>query len=669
MTETPSYNQQPSYNSSGEQVWNPSVGRYFEPAKNQREGFGGIVGALKDQLIDQGSEVKAYPHSFAGIIAALEDLTFTQKEAPVVPDVRPPNGDAVPDGEGGWDWVWVDPPANGSLWFDERQGRLFIAIGGQYFQTNGADGLAQVTTDGDVPQEPVVGQFWWDVDNEDLYIFDGFWRAPDGSIKDNWQEGYTPVWRLIVDGGGSTAFTTATLPLSPTSNIQTASVGTILPDLSSETLLVQKDYNEWLYDALEAVETTIESQDYAAPIAVGSSAPGSPAEGDLWYNSATSELNIRYSGAWLPTIVINNYDTEVADLTAQISTEESARIAADSALDAKIDGLIPASATIQTIQQTLSSIGTDLANIPDIDPAQFATTSAATALTTRVTALETSAPDYALLMSRAEIEADVEALEAGIAALPTQAQLNAVAATVPDVSSFVTQQDIDSSISNITTEYLPRTGGTLSGSFVVEKVDMANPAFDFTGQKSYSRNTHKYVSNAPTTAYATFGTNDKAWEYAWDFSANEDFCWKHSANGKVFSVNKDGATAKDVVLADFSENDLSGLVVHNPISLRSKIAQYDSDVSSFRTDINALKALPSFTSKSVFYGDSAPTGNLSNGDLWFDSHNLRMNVRHDDYWIFPDRVEDIALKSSLFTAIQTSTDFESLKIKLLAVLV
>jgi hypothetical protein len=46
-----------------------------------------------------------------------------------------------------------------------------------------------------------------------------------------------------------------------------------------------------------------------------------------------------------------------------------------------------------------------------------------------------------------------------------------------------------------------------------------------------------------------------------------------------------------------------------------------------------------------------------------------MNVRHGGYWLFPDRVEDLALKADLFNAVQTSTDFDTLKIKLLAVLV
>ena len=68
----------------------------------------------------------------------------------------------------------------------------------------------------------------------------------------------------------------------------------------------------------------------------------------------------------------------------------------------------------------------------------------------------------------------------------------------------------------------------------------------------------------------------------------------------------------------------------------------------------------------VFYGDTAPTeGTLTDGDIWFDSYNLRLNVRHSGYWIFPDRVEDVNLKAALHTAVNTSTDYDTLKTNLL----
>ena len=43
------------------------------------------------------------------------------------------------------------------------------------------------------------------------------------------------------------------------------------------------------------------------------------------------------------------------------------------------------------------------------------------------------------------------------------------------------------------------------------------------------------------------------------------------------------------------------------------------------------------TKKEIYYGDYAPTDELENGDLWFDSMHLRLNVYSQGAWINPDR--------------------------------
>ena len=58
---------------------------------------------------------------------------------------------------------------------------------------------------------------------------------------------------------------------------------------------------------------------------------------------------------------------------------------------------------------------------------------------------------------------------------------------IPNVSGFVTQDDINASIENITTDYLPRTGGELTGSFVINKTDYSNPALDFSSTPANSK--------------------------------------------------------------------------------------------------------------------------------------------------------------------------------------
>ena len=96
-TSTASTATQPNHNAEGNQVWNPQVGIYHKPAFNQAESYGGIVGALQDLEVQNAVIPKAYPHNFAGIIAAIQDLTFAQNQPPVVPGPDPGNGQIIID--------------------------------------------------------------------------------------------------------------------------------------------------------------------------------------------------------------------------------------------------------------------------------------------------------------------------------------------------------------------------------------------------------------------------------------------------------------------------------------------------------------------------------------------------------------------------------------------
>ena len=91
----------PTYDSKGHQVWNPAVGIYHKPAAVKRESYGGIIGALQDTAVAAGQRTKAYPENFAGIIAAIQDLTLGQYKPPVTPDVKPPGGNIIIDPETG----------------------------------------------------------------------------------------------------------------------------------------------------------------------------------------------------------------------------------------------------------------------------------------------------------------------------------------------------------------------------------------------------------------------------------------------------------------------------------------------------------------------------------------------------------------------------------------
>jgi hypothetical protein len=132
---------QPTENSQGQLTWNPSVGLYFKPAAVKRESYGGIIGAIQDQLANSGNVVKAYPENFAGIISALQDLKLGELEPGSDTGDKPPGGDVIINDQGNPEWIITEQPLDGQLWFDTRQGRMFVWVTDNWYQTNGGDGI------------------------------------------------------------------------------------------------------------------------------------------------------------------------------------------------------------------------------------------------------------------------------------------------------------------------------------------------------------------------------------------------------------------------------------------------------------------------------------------------------------------------------------------------
>ena len=124
-TSNPTQQLAPTENAKGELVWKPSVGTVFKPASDRAHSYGGIIGTLQDEIVIAGITPKAYPHNFAGIIAAIQDLEQAGQQIPVHPGPIPPGTD-IDQNTG--DIIVITPPTDGQLWFDTRQGRLFVAL-------------------------------------------------------------------------------------------------------------------------------------------------------------------------------------------------------------------------------------------------------------------------------------------------------------------------------------------------------------------------------------------------------------------------------------------------------------------------------------------------------------------------------------------------------------
>ena len=161
MTTSPQ--EAPTYNSEGNLVWKPGVGAVFDKAGLGANNYAGIITALNEGIKADGGIPRAYPHNYAGIIAAIKDLQITAQDNPGS-DIgdRPPGLEIIINPNTGLpEYIYPIPPENGELWFDTRQGRLFVWVEDDWYQTNGADGLPIITQGSAAPEvdSVVPGQF------------------------------------------------------------------------------------------------------------------------------------------------------------------------------------------------------------------------------------------------------------------------------------------------------------------------------------------------------------------------------------------------------------------------------------------------------------------------------------------------------------------------------
>ena len=599
----------PNENAEGHVTWNPSVGLYHKPAKVKRESYGGIIGALQDAQVAAGAPTKAYPENFAGIIAAIQDLEGAQNEPPVSIGPKPPGGDVIINPDGDFEWIITIKPDDGTLWFDTRQGRLFTWIDSDWYQTNGGDGIPIVTDDGNPPAIDVAvpGQMWYEKSENNLFIFSGDYQADDGTIN---QDGDgVLIWKLVADLDLDFIQTTATLPLTVLGPriAEAREIGDLyyIPTDDASLFDVQKDYNEFLFAYLSNLDLGLQG---IQPVYVSDTPPAQAdvKPGQLWYDTESLEMSVAYEDddriQWVPVSAAYNYDDDLTEVRSLVATETRTREAVVHTIFERLESIdISDAAEITTIQATLDDLQAQITDIPTYDLGIYTkevTFNNALALVDgridTVEAITATLNNYATL---SELTTATNSLQSIINTKASTEDVAAVQALIPSVDSFVTQADIDTSISNITTEYLPRTGGVLDGSFIIQKTNYGLPAFNFSQASWYGKDAFKFTANAPTTGNdSTFGTTDNFWEYAWNFSAEEDYCWIYNDTNKVFSITKEGPACSTLVLGDFGDNTTNGRVIHNKIDVKERLNTYQAAFEDIRqgvsnaTDFDSLKA-------------------------------------------------------------------------------
>ena len=581
----------PTYDSEGYQTWKPGVGVTFNRGGDTSNSYAGVITALQEGIKLDGGIPRAYPHNFAGIIAAIKDLETAQDAGPPVVIQPIPPGSIIDD-DGDLDIIVK--PEDGMLWFDSRQGRLFVAADEEWWQTNGADGLAYVRGTDEPPgtDDILPGQFWYDNVDNDLYVFNG------------------TDWVLIADGTDAGAFqTTATLPLAgtgPRLDISTYS-GEIIPVPDLADFNTQQDYNWWAYAALIALEEELND---LAPVIVGEDKPDDPKVGQLWYDTETLDMSVWYDDGdtqqWVPVTSSFTYDEDLDVIRRDLSNETRARETSVQQLYAAINDIdVSNQPVITELQSTLSTLSDTVNNIETtIDFTPYALKAdveddIAVVIAETQASLATTAgliPDVSGLAEKTEVNASVVQLTNSIATKTTEAEVETKVNNILSAGKYITEPSLDTALADLSSDYLTHSGGTLTGSLVINKVVSDAPALDFSSTPAAGKPAFKFQTvSADSITYSTFGTSDKFYEYAWNFEDKEDFCWVYADTNKVFSITKDGPACSQLYLADFGVNNLNGRVLHNKIDVRDRLTKYQETFKAIRqavgssTDYDSLK--------------------------------------------------------------------------------
>jgi len=271
---------------------------HVQASNNSASSYEGIIDAFNAVRKANGELTTSYPASYQGIVRAVLDL---KKWGQAGGGVNPPGWVPEYDDDGNVVGGGYNPfPQKGSLWFDSRQGRLFVWETDGWYQTNGGDGLPAAQDN--PPDTEVLGSLWYNTTNQSLYIWDGL------------------SWRLITTNEGA-AVNTASLPLAnPTREKPSVTTFTLLPD--STGLSSQADVNKWIVNSLEALEQAVIVGEHR-PVHTSTTPPTDSQVGDLWFDTDRLELMIKYDGYWVTSALPLTDNTDFNTLTATVQTNST----------------------------------------------------------------------------------------------------------------------------------------------------------------------------------------------------------------------------------------------------------------------------------------------------------------------------------------------------------
>ena len=92
----------------------------------------------------------------------------------------------------------------------------------------------------------------------------------------------------------------------------------------------------------------------------------------------------------------------------------------------------------------------------------------------------------------------------------------------------------------------------------------------------------------------------------------------------------------------YSNNIANKRYVDEQVATRATVQYVNDEVDKLALSFSVEEAEPD-----MHYGDYAPTGTRKDGDMWFDSMNLRLNIWSQGAWINPDRNDGASLENRI----------------------
>ena len=668
-------------------TYNPQSGTNWPAGLNTGSSFEGIIAAFNDVRVERGLEAKEYQDNFGGIISAVRDLIAVHN---VHSAEFPPNWELETNQAGeitGASFSYT--PSDGSLWFDKRSGRLMIWDTDAYYQTNGADGLTAVTPT--QPSVEVEGALWFNTTNQTLYIY------------------YSGTWNVALVSGVQG---TADLPLNGTTVTYYGTVNPLLVNVSQFSPATPADRNQsvlnrWVIQAVRELDAALEAKDAVAIAPAAASAPSSPTEGDLYFN--TGDLNlyvyntISGTAAWrhainptnfsddrlkekdglltgsldklkqitaffyyeneeakklgfrnderqlglsaqqiknvLPEVVtIAPFDRELDTKTGKFKSRSKQKylsvdyeklsaftIEALKELDAKVD-LKPSEEVVLThkqeverkidelnsrLKQSTSHLkelignNTSYASASDLDEISAWIET----MNHKVDLIDKKEVDLSGLVTTDELSESIKETREHIINLHkatevyTDQRAELIKDALPHFDQIATRTEVENYIEEVKqsitdANYVSDKGGDIAGRFQIKNADIELPSLDFSASPSDSQRAFRFKSNAAQETTVDFGTTESFWEYAWEFSEKEDFCWI-GKKGKVFSIDQDGAACTKLLIGQFSDNNENGRVVSNSVDVGERLNKYQHAFEGIREALSVSTDFDSFKEKAL----------------------------------------------------------------------